>query len=230
MTPTSVRRESAVRRHARASQILDQLIAQHPAAAIELRFDRSEPWQLLVAVLLSAQCTDVKVNAATPALFARYADVAAMARARPEQIAPFIRSLGLANAKSRHLVATARQLTAAHGGRVPATREELEALPGIGRKSASVILANAFGVPALAVDTHVGRLARRLGLTAEHDPSRVETALEQLWPSACWLQAHHVLIWHGRRICHARRPACAACPVAALCPRIGVAAAVSTQR
>lgn len=206
----------------RAEKILDRLVAAYPDAAIELRFDRGDTWQLLVAVMLSAQCTDVKVNAATPALFARFPDVTAMATARPGQIMPFIRSLGLANAKSRHLVATARRIVADHGGQVPGDRAALEALPGIGRKSASVILANAFGVPALAVDTHVGRLARRLGLTVEQDPSRVEAALERLWPSARWLQAHHALIWHGRRTCYARRPACDRCPVATLCPRIGV--------
>ncbi|MBN2359996.1 MAG: endonuclease III [Deltaproteobacteria bacterium] len=216
-------RRSPIRRRARAALILDRLVAHHPDAAIELRVGRGDPWQLLVAVVLSAQCTDAKVNAATPALFIRYSDAAAMAAARPRQIEPYIRSLGLANAKSRYLVAAARKILADHGGRVPATRAELEALPGIGRKSASVILANAFGVPALAVDTHVGRVARRLGLTGERDPSKVEAALERLWPSARWLVAHHTLIRHGRRICRARGPDCGACPVSSLCPRIDVA-------
>jgi endonuclease-3 len=215
-------RESASRRRERAGRILDRLLAHFPDARIELRTAPDDAWQLLVAVVLSAQCTDAKVNAVTPALFARFARVQDFAQAQPRQLEPLIRSLGLAPTKARNLVAAARAVVEEHAGQVPSTREALEALPGIGRKSASVILANAFGVPALAVDTHVGRIARRLALTTETDPSRVEAALEALWPPARWLPAHHALIWLGRRVCQARRPRCAECPVQSLCPRRGV--------
>jgi len=203
--------------------MLDRLTERFPDAHIELSYDEADVWQLLVAVVLSAQCTDAKVNATTPALFERFPDLDAFARARPSQIKPYIASLGLAPTKARRLVDVARQLQSEHGGVVPRARDALEALPGIGRKSASVILANAFGVPALAVDTHVGRVSRRMGLTTQQDPSKVEAELEALWPSSRWLHAHHALIWHGRRVCKARKPLCDECPVTDLCPRVGVA-------
>jgi endonuclease-3 len=216
--------ESPARRSTRAARILDRLLENYPDADIELQVDRSDPWQLLVAVLLSAQCTDAKVNAVTPRLFQRFSDVAAMAAARPTEIEPYIRSLGLAHSKSRYLAEAARRIVKQHGGHVPKTRAALEALPGIGHKSASVILSNAFGVPALAVDTHVGRVAHRLGLTDKRDPAKIEVDLERLWPCARWRFAHHALIWHGRRICRARKPACPACTVSAFCPRVDVPA------
>jgi len=210
-------RESKTKLKQRGLDILDGLLARFPDAKIELCVREGDAWQLLVAVLLSAQCTDKKVNEATPALFAEFSNVEAFASSEAKALMPHIRSLGLAPTKARNLVASAQQIVARHQGSVPKQREELESLPGIGRKSASVILANAFGIPALAVDTHVGRVSRRLGLTAETNPDKVEAALEALWPKERWLQAHHALIWHGRRICKARSPLCDECPVESLC-------------
>lgn len=218
----SLRRESRAHRTERALLILDRLCARFPDAHIELEVARRDPWQLLVAVVLSAQCTDAKVNAVTPALFARFADVQAFAGAQARHIVPLIRTLGLATNKARFLAAAARAVVDEHGGEVPSDRARLESLPGVGRKSASVILANAFGVPALAVDTHVGRVSRRLGLTTATNPDKVEAELEALWPEARWLQAHHTLIWQGRRICKARKPLCEDCPVEKLCAKVEV--------
>jgi endonuclease-3 len=209
---------SARRKQARA--ILEQLANTYPEARIELCFDERDAWQLLVAVVLSAQCTDAKVNAATPALFDRFKDVHAFAKAEAQDIVPWIKTLGLANSKAQNLVKSARMIVDEHGCKVPQQREQLESLPGVGRKSASVILANAFGVPAIAVDTHVGRVSRRLGLTDAMDPSKVEAELEMLWPAEDWLRVHHTLIWHGRRCCKARQALCSECSVEALCPQI----------
>ena len=210
-------RESMAARKQRAKKILELLMLRFPDAHIELNYERRQPWQLLVAVMLSAQCTDVKVNQVTPALFKKYPDLDSFARADVNDVKQRIKSLGLAATKAKNIVASARVLQRDHQGQVPADRQQLEALPGIGRKSASVILANAFGIPALAVDTHVGRVSRRMGLTKEKNPDKVEQALEALWPKSNWLQAHHIMIWQGRRICSARKPDCAQCPVQQLC-------------
>lgn len=207
---------------ARARWFLDRISARFPDAKIELNHRAGDPWQLLVAVVLSAQCTDKKVNEATPALFAAFPDVRAFAQATPEEIEPHIRTLGLFRGKARNLVATARILLDDHEGRVPEERAVLETLPGVGKKSAAVIIANAFGKPACAVDTHVGRVSRRMGITDEKSPDKVEEDLTALLPRHRLLEAHHAFIWHGRRICHARRPTCEACPVSVRCPRIGV--------
>ncbi|MEM7494949.1 MAG: endonuclease III [Myxococcota bacterium] len=207
----------------RAERILDLLVARFPNARIELDYNHADPWQLLVVVCLSAQTTDVRVNQVSPALFAAYPTVHAMAAAQPQQVEPYIRSLGFFRAKADNLVRAARAIVEQFGGRVPQGRAELETLPGVGPKGAAVIVANAFGRQAIAVDTHVGRVARRLGLTKQRDPSRVESELTALLPKQRLLQAHHTLIWHGRRICHARKqPECHQCPVATLCPRVGV--------
>jgi endonuclease-3 len=213
-------RESATQRRARALRILVLLRDTYPNPRCELDF--KDPWQLLVAVVLSAQCTDVNVNKATPALFARFPTPQAMAEVDAREVEPFIRTLGLFRTKAAALVVTAHRLVHQHGGVVPADRQALEALPGVGRKTASVVLANAFGVPALAVDTHVGRLARRLGLSGEEDPRKVEDDLCALWPSDAWIDAHHALILHGRRQCGARAPACGTCALLPQCPQKGV--------
>ena len=206
---------------ARAVEILDRLGAAMPDARIELRF--GDELQLLVSMMLSAQSTDAGVNRATPALFRAFPDAAAYAAADPEALWPFIRKLGLFRNKARAIVAAARVLVAEHGGRVPRTRAALEALPGVGKKTAGVVLVHLGAEPAFPVDTHVGRLARRLGLTREEDPDRVEEALRALVPVERWAQGHQLLVWHGRRCCAARAPACQRCPVEPLCPRRGVA-------
>jgi endonuclease-3 len=213
-------RETAVARRARALAVLAGLRSTYPDARCELDF--GDPFQLLVAVILSAQCTDVKVNQATPALFARFPDAQALASADARDVEPFIRTLGLFRNKARNLVLTGRALVDQHGGQVPADRDALEALAGVGRKTASVVLSNAFRVPALAVDTHVGRLARRLGFSTSQKPDAVEEDLCALWPRDAWIDAHHALILHGRRVCAARAPQCGACSLAAHCPRVGV--------
>jgi endonuclease-3 len=206
----------------RALEILDALKARFPEAKIELDFAPGDPWELLVAVVLSAQATDVSVNKVTPALFAAFPTVQAFAQAQATDVEPYIKSIGLFRNKAKNVVAAAQKIAAHHGGKVPAERALLEELPGVGKKSAAVIVANCFGEPAIAVDTHVGRVTRRLGLTGQTDPDKVEIELTALLPRERLLEAHHTFIWHGRRICHARKPECGACPVEALCPRIDV--------
>lgn len=209
-------RDTRARRRDRAAAVLSALRAAYPDARTELDF--GTPFQLLIATLLSAQATDVSVNAATPALFARYPDVAAMATATPEDVEPYIRAIGLYRTKARHCVAAARAIEERFGGQVPDAVEALVSLPGIGRKTANVVISNAFGTPAIAVDTHVGRLARRLGFSAKTDPDKVERDLQALFAPEDWVFLHHALILHGRRVCTARAPACSACSVATLCP------------
>ena len=185
--------------------------------------NHATPWELLVATVLSAQCTDDRVNRETPGLFARFPTASEMAAAAPAEVEPLIRSVGLFRTKARNLVGLARLLVARHGGEVPAEREALEALPGVGRKTASVVLGQAFGVPAFAVDTHVGRVCERLGLAPSRQPSEVERRVTALLPPGQWVEAHLLLIRHGRETCSARRPRCPVCPVAPLCPWPGKA-------
>jgi endonuclease-3 len=213
--PTPQRRERAVR-------ILDALKDRFPEAKIELDFSENNAWELLVAVVLSAQSTDAGVNKATPALFKAFPDVHAFAKAAPEDVEPYIKTLGLYRNKAKSIVGAARKIVEEHGGEVPQVRSVLETLPGVGPKSAAVIVANCFGEPAIAVDTHVGRVTRRLGLTKNVDPDKVEEDLTALLPRDRLLEAHHTFIWHGRRICAARRPKCDECPVEKLCHKIGV--------
>jgi len=173
-------------------------------------------------VILSAQSTDAGVNRATPALFARYRTAEDYARARPEELWPFIRSLGLYRNKAKAIVRSMQAIAAEHGGRVPRTREGLEALPGVGPKTAGVVLVHLGAAHAFPVDTHVGRVSRRLDLTREDDPSKVERDLRALLPEERWAHAHQLFVWHGRRTCFARAPACSRCPVEDLCPKRGV--------
>jgi endonuclease-3 len=208
---------------ARALEVVRRLDAAMPGARIELDFESD--LQLLVAVILSAQSTDKGVNRVTPALFAAFPDAAALARAEPEQLWPHIRTLGLFRNKARAIVAAARRIVEAHAGQVPRSREALEALPGVGQKSAGVILLQQGVEAAFPVDTHVGRLSRRLGFTRQLAPGRVEAELRELFPRELWAHGHQLLVWHGRRCCTARAPACDRCPVVGLCPRRGVRSA-----
>jgi endonuclease-3 len=193
-----------------------------PDARIALHFGSEV--DLLVSVILSAQCTDARVNSVTPQLFARFPGAAAYARAEPEDLWPFIRSLGLYRTKSRSIVAAMRAIEREHGGRVPRTREALEGLPGVGRKTAGVVLLHLGADHAFPVDTHVGRVSRRLGFTREGHPDKVERDLMALLPEERWGPGHMLFVWHGRRVCTARSPACPGCPVEALCPKRGVQA------
>jgi endonuclease-3 len=213
-------RESREAKTRRARRIVALLEKAMPEAKIAL--DYGDELQLLVAVMLSAQCTDAVVNTVTPALFARYPTAADYARASPEELMEMIRRVGLFRTKARNLGAAMKIIDEVHQGRLPRDREALRALPGVGWKTAGVVANHAFGTPALPVDTHVGRVSRRLGLARQLDPDKVERELSALLPEELWGRAHQLLIWHGRRTCIARLPACSRCPVRALCPRVGV--------
>ncbi|MFM1903854.1 MAG: endonuclease [Planctomycetota bacterium] len=214
-------RETNSARRQRAERVLAALDRGYPDAATELDF--GTPFELLVATILSAQATDVSVNAATPALFQAYPDAQALAAATAAEIEPFIRMIGLFRTKAKNIVAAARMLVERHGGDVPDDFNALLALPGVGRKTANVVASNAFGRPGIAVDTHVGRLARRLKFSRHEDPDKVEGDLESLFPEERWTFLHHALILHGRRVCHARGPNCEACGLAGDCPSAGKA-------
>jgi endonuclease-3 len=193
--------------------ILDQL---YPQAKCSL--DHQDPWQLLVATILSAQCTDERVNLVTPALFARFPGPAAMARADLAELEDLIRSTGFFHNKAKSILGAARALVERHGGQVPGSLEELVKLPGVGRKTANVVLGDAFGIPGITVDTHVGRVARRLGLTQEDDPVKVEFDLMALVPQERWTLFSHQVILHGRQLCQAKKPRCPKCPLLPHCP------------
>ena len=195
------------------------LRATYPDAHCELDFDDS--FELLVATILSAQCTDARVNLVTPELFARYPDAPALAAAPREDVESIIASTGFFRAKAASLQGMAAGVCDRFGGEVPDRLDQLVTLPGVGRKTANVVLGNAFGVPGITVDTHFGRLSRRMGWTDQTDPVKVEAEVGALFDKSDWTMLSHVLIWHGRRRCAARRPACGACPVARWCPSFG---------
>ena len=203
----------------RARAINRTLAETYPDAFIELDF--RTPLELLVATILSAQSTDKRVNAVTPTLFARYPDAAAYAAADRTELELLITPTGFFRAKTDTLIKLGAALTERFGGEVPGSLDALVTLPGVGRKSANVVLGYAFGIPGITVDTHVGRLARRFGWTRETDPEKVEPAIGALFPRQDWTHLCQVVIWHGRRRCHARNPACGACPVARWCPSYG---------
>ena len=217
---TLVPDESALARTRRARRVDRALAVRYPDAHIELDF--RNPFELLVATVLSAQTTDVRVNLTTPALFARFPDAAAMAGADPEELEEILRPTGFFRAKTRAVIGIGQVLVERFGGEVPGRMKDLVTLPGVGRKTANVVLGNAFGVPGLPVDTHVLRLSGRLGLTDSDDPVQVEQDVCALLPRKDWTMASHHLIFHGRRTCFARKPACGACPVFALCPSAGI--------
>ena len=178
------------------------------------------PYELLIAVLLSAQCTDERVNIVTKELFAKAPDAGAMVILGEDAVREIVKSCGLYQNKAKNIVALSKVLAEQYGGEVPSAREALEALPGIGRKSANVVMSIAFQIPAIAVDTHVFRVSRRMGFSAQHDVRKVENDLMALIPKEDWSAAHHWLIFHGRRICKAQKPLCDECPVGQICPRI----------
>lgn len=192
--------------------VLDELEALYPQAGAELNF--TNPFETVVATVLAAQCTDRRVNMVTARLFPKYPDARAMAQLEPEELEPMIRECGLYRNKARNIVELSRMLVSEYGGRVPDTREELMRLPGVGRKTANVVLANAFGKPAFAVDTHVFRVSNRIGLAHAANVDETERQLMEAVPMERWSHTHHLLIWHGRRCCSARKPACERCPVA----------------
>ena len=209
MRPSRLNRE-------RAAKILDILEQTHPDADCALH--RNNAFELLVATILSAQCTDERVNQVTPALFRRYPTPAAMAKARPAQLEAMIRPTGFFRAKTRSILGCARALVAEHGGEVPRTMDAMVELPGVGRKTSSVVLGHAYGIAeGIAVDTHVLRVSNRLGIARGDDPIEVERQLMALIPRERWIRTTDLLIFHGRRICQARRPACGLCPVFSLC-------------
>lgn len=199
--------------------VLDGLRSLYPDARTELDF--GDPYQLLAATMLSAQATDASVNKATPALFQAYPTVERLAAATADEVEPYIKTIGLYRTKARNLVATSRLIVERHDGEVPGSLAELISLPGVGRKTANVVLANAFQQSTIAVDTHVGRLARRLGFSRHTDPDKVEADLQKVFPRASWVFLHHALILHGRRVCTARAPACHACALCEHCPSCG---------
>jgi len=211
--------ETPLARTRRARRIAKLLAEAYPDAHCELDF--TTPLELLVATILSAQSTDARVNIVTPKLFARYPTAADYATADRAELEELIHSTGFFRAKTNSLIGLGQALVERYGGEVPAKLTDLVTLPGVGRKTANVVLGNAFGIPGITVDTHFGRLARRFGFTEETDPVKVEAAVGALIPKKDWTMLSHWLIWHGRRRCHARNPACGACPVAALCPAYG---------
>ena len=215
--PDTVETPLALTRRARR---IDRELAQvYPEAHCELDF--TTPLELSVATILSAQCTDKRVNEVTPPLFVRYPDAAAYAGADRDELETLVKSTGFFRNKTTSLIKLGQALIENFDGEVPHTLAELVTLPGFGRKTANVVLGNAFGVPGLTVDTHFGRLVRRWGYTTETDPVKVEFAVAELIPKKDWTMFSHRTIWHGRRVCHSRKPACGVCPIARLCPSYG---------
>jgi endonuclease III len=203
----------------RARKMTRILAETYPDAHTELNFE--SPYQLLVATVLSAQTTDVRVNLTTPALFAKYPTPEDMASANPEDVEEILKPTGFFRAKTKSVMGLSAALRDRFGGEVPKTMAELVTLPGVGRKTANVVLGNAFGIPGLTVDTHFARLSRRFGWTSQTDPEKIEQEVGSLIPRSEWTDLSQRMIWHGRRVCHARRPACGACTLAALCPSFG---------
>jgi len=209
---------SETRKDARA--IYRVLSKRYPNVRCELDF--KNPLELTVAVVLSAQCTDKRINQITPALFKKYRRPIDYAKAPLAEIEDFIFSAGFYHAKARHLKGLGRKIVDDFNGEVPSTIEELITLPGVGRKTANVVLGHAFGIPGITVDTHFGRLSRRFGWTTSTDPVKVEHEVGELIPQKEWTNLSQRMIWHGRRVCHSRKPACGACPLAKHCPSFGI--------
>jgi endonuclease III len=191
----------------------------------------TDPFELLVATILSAQCTDARVNQVTPALFREFSDAASMATASQDRIEELIRSTGFFRSKAKSILGAARAIVRSHGGFVPRTVDALVTLPGVGRKTANVVLGNAFGQPAgVVIDTHVGRLARRLGWSGHTNPEKVEADMNRLIPKNRWVWISHALILHGRGVCNSRKPRCESCSLARICPKVGTGVPLSLAR
>ena len=210
--------DSETRKNARA--VYRILSKTYPEIRCELDF--KNPLELIVATVLSAQCTDKRVNTVTPALFKKYKTAKAYAGADIHQLEELVFQTGFYRAKARHIKGIGIKLLEEFNGEVPSTLEELITLPGVGRKTANVVLGHAFDIPGITVDTHFGRLSRRFGWTKEMDPVKVERIVGELIPQKEWTNLSQRMIWHGRRICHSRKPACGACPIAKLCPSVGI--------
>ena len=210
--------DSETRKEARA--VYRILSKTYPEIRCELDF--KNPLELIVATVLSAQCTDKRVNTITPALFKKYKTAKAYAGADIHQLEEMVFQTGFYRAKARHIKGIGIKLLEEFNGEVPSTLEELITLPGVGRKTANVVLGHAFDIPGITVDTHFGRLSRRFGWTKEMDPVKVERIIGELIPQKEWTNLSQRMIWHGRRICHSRKPACGACPVAKMCPSVGI--------
>lgn len=223
MSAADSRRKSAPcfpRSKARDPEVVRRVLARIRRAYPEARcaLTHEDPLQLLVSTILSAQCTDVRVNMVTPALFRKYRSAAAFAKSPPGELERMIRSTGFFRSKAKSIRSACGDIAAKFGGKVPGTMESLTALRGVGRKTANVVLGNAFGIPGITVDTHVGRISRRLGWTRETDPVKVERDLMKIWPQREWTTLSHAIIFHGRKVCAARKPDCLRCPVRDLCP------------
>ncbi|MFF3440757.1 endonuclease III [Streptosporangium sp. NPDC002721] len=217
VSPDGESQLALVRRARRMDRIL---VETYPDAHCELDF--RDPLELLVATILSAQCTDKRVNTVTPTLFAKYPTAGDYAGADRAEMEGIIRPTGFFRAKTNSIIGMAQALCERHGGEVPGKLKDLVALPGVGRKTANVVLGNAFGVPGITVDTHFQRLTHRFRWTSETDPVKIEQVVAKIIPKRDWTMMSHRLIWHGRRVCHARKPACGVCPLAALCPSYGI--------
>ena len=214
MSPKITAEESSAR------SIYRILTKEYPDARCELDFN--SPLELLIATVLSAQCTDVRVNAVTPVLFKRFPTVETLAAAKVSEVEEIIYSTGFFRSKAKNIKGLAIRILNDFGGEVPNDLAHLVTLPGVGRKTANVVLGNAFGIPGLTVDTHFGRLSRRFGWSTATDPVKVENDVAKLIPEKEWTLLSHKLIWHGRRICHSRKPECGICPLAKLCPSAGI--------
>jgi len=213
-------RKSLPEKKVRAKAIYRQLTKSYPNVRCEL--DYNSAFQLLVATVLSAQCTDKRVNQTTPALFKKYSDPKKMAKADLKDIQRLVKSTGFYRAKAKNIKGLSNKIIEEFGGDVPNNLEDLITLPGVGRKTANVVLGHAFGIPGITVDTHFGRLSRRFGWSKHNDPVKVEFQVGELIPEKEWTNLSQRMIWHGRRVCHARKPACGACPLAKLCPSYGI--------
>jgi endonuclease-3 len=213
-------RKSLPEKKVRAKAIYRQLTKNYPNVRCEL--DYNSAFQLLVATVLSAQCTDKRVNQTTPALFKKYPNPKKMAKADSKDIQRLVKSTGFYRAKAKNIKGLSNKIIEEFGGDVPSNLDDLITLPGVGRKTANVVLGHAFGIPGITVDTHFGRLSRRFGWSKQNDPVKVEFEVGELIPEKEWTNLSQRMIWHGRRVCHARKPACGACPLAKLCPSHGI--------